>query len=130
MAMNDPLAAVVSNIMNAEKIGKRHVIVRSVSGVITKVLSILNENGYLGAYEKFEDMRGGFIKINLLGKINKCGVIKPRFAVPKDGYEKYEKRFLPAKNFGVLIVSTSKGMMIQEEAKKQNLGGKLMVYCY
>ena len=130
MAMNDPLAAVMSCIMNAEKIGKRHVIVRRVSVVITKVLSILNEKGYLGAFEKFEDMRGGFIKINLLGKINKCGVIKPRFAVAKDGYEKYEKRFLPAKNFGVLIVTTSKGMMVQEEAKKQNLGGKLVAYCY
>jgi small subunit ribosomal protein S8 len=130
MAMNDPLAAVMSCVLNAEKIGKRHVIVRRVSKVITKVLSILNENGYVGTFEKFEDMRGGFIKISLLGRINKCGVIKPRFAVAKDGYEKFEKRFLPAKNFGVIIVSTSKGMMVQEEAKKQNLGGKLVAYCY
>jgi small subunit ribosomal protein S8 len=130
MAMNDPLAAVMSCILNAEKIGKRHVIVTSVSGVITKILSIMNENGYLGAYEKFDDMRGGFIKISLLGRINKCGVVKPRFPVAKDGYEKYEKRYLPAKGFGFLVVSTSKGMMTQEDAKKQNIGGKLVAYCY
>jgi small subunit ribosomal protein S8 len=130
MVMNDTLATVMSSIMNSEKIGKRQVIVKPVSKVIITVLNILNENGYIGSFEKTEDGRGDLIKINLLGRINKCGVVKPRHAVKKGGYEKFEKRYLPAKGFGFLVVSTSKGMMTQENAKNNGLGGKLICYCY
>ena len=41
-----------------------------------------------------------------------------------------EKRYLPAKDFGILIMSTSKGIMTHYDAKKKNLGGKLLSYCY
>jgi small subunit ribosomal protein S8 len=47
-----------------------------------------------------------------------------------DEYEKFEKRFLPAKGVGVLIVSTIKGIMTHEEAKGKTLGGRLIAYCY
>ncbi len=66
----------------------------------------------------------------LLGKVNKCGAIKPRFSVKKGGFEKFEKRYLPAKNFGMIIVSTSKGLMMHDEAKKKGLGGRLISYVY
>ena len=70
------------------------------------------------------------MKINLIGSINKCGVVKPRFSVKKNDFEKYEKRYLPAQNFGILIVSTSQGIMTNYEAKEKNLGGKLLAYVY
>jgi small subunit ribosomal protein S8 len=65
-----------------------------------------------------------------LNNINGCGVIKPRHSVKKDDYEKFEKRFLPAKGFGILIVSTPKGIMTQEGAKKEDSGGKLLAFIY
>jgi len=68
--------------------------------------------------------------LNLTGNINKCGAIKPRFPVTIMDYEKFERRYLPAKNFGILMVSTSKGIMTHEEAKKKGLGGVLIAYCY
>ena len=90
----------------------------------------MNEHSYLGIFELVEDGKGGIIKLNLLGNINKCGVIKPRFSTKKHNYEKWEKRYLPAKDFGVIIVSTPQGIMTHIEAKEKGIGGKLLAYCY
>ncbi|MCH7727682.1 MAG: SUMF1/EgtB/PvdO family nonheme iron enzyme, partial [Planctomycetes bacterium] len=59
-----------------------------------------------GSYKEVDDGRGGIIELNLLGNMNKCGVIKPRFSTTNETFEKWEKRYLPAKDFGILIVST------------------------
>jgi small subunit ribosomal protein S8 len=128
--LNDPLATGMSKIQNFEKIGRKECLVLPASKTIKKVLEILNTHGYLGAAELVTDARGGALKVHLLGKINKCGVIKPRFAVELADYEKFEKRYLPAKNVGILIVSTPQGMMSHEEAKKNHHGGRLVAYCY
>jgi len=68
--------------------------------------------------------------VELIGNINKCGVIKPRFPVKKNEFEKWEKRFLPAKDFGILLVSTPKGVMSHKEAYKNGIGGRLLAYVY
>ncbi|MBU2561300.1 MAG: 30S ribosomal protein S8 [Nanoarchaeota archaeon] len=130
MSLNDPLSNLMSKILNYEKVGKKECVMKPTSVVIKKVLDILNAEGYVGKYEEVDDGRGKYIKISLLGNINKCGSIKPRFAVTVDNYEKFEKRFLPSKDFGLLIVSTSQGMMTHYAAKEKNLGGRLIAYCY
>ncbi|MGV8162942.1 MAG: 30S ribosomal protein S8 [Candidatus Nanoarchaeia archaeon] len=129
MSLNDPLANVLSFINNQEKLGRKDLTTPSNSKLIREVLRILQEEQYLGSYEELDDVRHS-IKINLLGKINKCGVITPRFKVQVSDYEKYEKRFLPAMGFGVLIVSTNKGLMTNIKAKEMNLGGTLICYTY
>lgn len=128
--MNDTLANAMSAILNYDRSGKKEYLVHPASKTTQRVLSILNAQGYIGATEPVTEARGGVIKVNLLGNINKCGVIKPRFAVTMNEYEKFEKRFLPAKGVGVIIVSTIKGFLTHEEAKAQNLGGRLIAYCY
>jgi len=130
MALNDTLGNVLSNISNYEKIGKPEVVVKPASKLIINVLKIMNENGYIGSYEVIKDGRSNLIKINLLGNINKCGVIKPRFSYKVGELNKFERRFLLAKGFGFILVSTSKGLMTHEEAKQKNLGGKLIAYVY
>jgi small subunit ribosomal protein S8 len=128
--LNDPLANVLSYINNHEKLGRKEITVGNNSKVIRKVLDILNANTYVGGYTEIDDGKGKLLNINLIGNVNKIGVIKPRFNVKKDDYEKFEKRYLPAKDFGILIVSTSKGMMTHNEAKDKGLGGRLICYCY
>ena len=130
MVMNDTLSNALSKIYDYERVGKKEVVILPSSKVIKQILDLMNEKNYLGKYELTGTNRGEVIKLNLIGKINKCGVIKPRFSVKKDGFEKFEKRFLPAQNFGVLIVSTSKGIMLHEEAREKGLGGKLLAYVY
>jgi small subunit ribosomal protein S8 len=130
MVLNDTLANALSLVMNSEKVVKQECTIKPISKLILQVFELLNKEGYVGTYTLFEDIKGNFIKINLLGNINKCGVIKPRFAVQIDNYEKFEKRFLPSRNIGFLIVSTSQGLMTHRESKKKGLGGKLIAYCY
>ena len=128
--LNDPLANALSNILNKENAKTKECLIKPSSRIIKEILNIMKDNYYIGEFKEVEDSKGNMLSINLLNKINKCGVIKPRFSVKKGGYEKFEKRFLPAKGFGILIVSTPQGIMTNEEAKKKGIGGKLLAYCY
>ena len=128
--LNDTLANALSSILNAEKIGRTECVIKPISKVVKKVFGIMKDNGYIGDFREINDARGNYIKINLLGKINKTCIIKPRFSVTQEEFEKFEKRYLLAKDFGIIIISTSKGMMIHTEAKKKGLGGRLISYCY
>ncbi|MCK4859665.1 MAG: 30S ribosomal protein S8 [Candidatus Omnitrophica bacterium] len=128
--LNDPLANALSNILNKENAKTKECIIKPSSKIIKEVLKIMKDNYYVGEFKEIEDSKGNMLSVQLLNKINKCGVIKPRFSVKKDGYEKFEKRFLPAKDFGILIVSTPLGIMTNDEAKKKFIGGKLLAYCY
>lgn len=128
--LNDPLANAFSKIMNAELKGKTECELKPVSKLLSKLLNIMHKNRYIGDFKVIEDGRGGVIKLNLIGRINKCKVIKPRYPVKKDGFEKFEKRYLPAKDFGIIFVSTPKGIMTHTEAKEKGIGGKLIAFIY
>jgi small subunit ribosomal protein S8 len=128
--LNDPLAAALTKIMNAERVGKKEVAVKPASALVKKIFNLLQEHHYLGTYEEIEDEKGGILKINLLGNINQCGVIKPRFSTKYLNFEKWEKRYLPAKGFGIIILSTSQGIMTHLQAIEKKIGGKLLAYCY
>jgi small subunit ribosomal protein S8 len=130
MTLNDPLANTMSHILNCDKLGKDECIIRPASKIIKEVLNVIKSKGYIGEYEVIDEARGGVIKISLLGNINKCGVVKPRFSLTKNNYETFEQRYLPAKDFGILIVTTSKGIMVHSEALENGDGGKLLAYIY
>jgi len=127
--LNDQLSNALSKILAYEKISKSECIVKS-SRIVKKVLEMLQKSGYIGSFEEIKSSRGNDLKVNLLGAINNCGVIKPRFNVKADDFTKFEKRYLPAQDFGVLIVSTSQGAMAHYEAKEKGIGGKLFAFCY
>lgn len=128
--LNDSLAAALSKILNAEKNNKKEVLIKPSSKIIKKILVIMNEDSYLGTFEEVKDGRGNFLKVNLLGNLNKCGVIKPNFSTKKGEFEKWEKRYLPAKELGVIIISTPLGIMTHHQAKEKGQGGKLLAYFY
>ncbi|NYT19879.1 MAG: 30S ribosomal protein S8, partial [Methanosarcinales archaeon] len=77
-----------------------------------------------------EDGKAGIYTVELIGRINKCGAIKPRYSVGATEFEKWEKQFLPAKNFGVLILTTPQGVISQYEARENNVGGQLLSFVY
>ena len=93
-------------------------------------LMIFQKNNYIGEFEMIEDGKGNKFKIQLFGKINNCGSIRPRFSTKADESEKWERRFLPATEIGLLIVSTSQGMLTFKEAKEKGIGGKLLAFIY
>lgn len=128
--LNDPLANVMSLILNNELIGKSNCLIKPVSKIIKDVLKVMKENGYVGDFEELQDSRGNYIKLGLMGSINKCGVIKPRYNIKNKDFEKFERRYLPAKDVGMLFVSTSSGVMTHYDAKSKKIGGRLLAYCY
>ena len=130
MSLNDPLSNALSHIKNCENVAKRTCVIKNSSKLIRGVLGILKKEGYIIKYNEVKTAKGDYLEVELKGSLNNCGAIKPRFSVTNEKYEKFEKRYLPAKDFGIIIISTNKGLMTHEEAKEKNLGGKLIAYCY
>jgi len=128
--MSDPLANALSSIMNNEIRKRRECIISPASKLIGRVLRILQQNGYVGEFEFIDDGRFGKFKVQLLGRINKCGAIRPRHPVKTDEFEYWEKRFLPSREMGLLMVSTSKEIMSHREAKEKRSGGRLVAFVY
>jgi len=128
--LQDPLNDAMAMIRNAEAGGKAECLVRPASKLIGRVLKVMEESDYIASFEFIEDGRGGIYRVRLKGNINGCGVIKPRFAVPRAELEKYEARYLPAQDFGVLILTTTEGVISQAKAKEIGVGGKLLAYVY
>ncbi|MDW7726187.1 MAG: 30S ribosomal protein S8 [Candidatus Methanoperedens sp.] len=126
----DPLADALSTIKNAESVGKSECSTKPASRLIGSVLGIMKDRGYIGEFEFVEDGKAGEFRIELVGKINKCGVIKPRQAVKTTEFEKWEMRYLPAHDFGSIILTTPKGVMTHYEARENGLGGQLLAYVY
>jgi small subunit ribosomal protein S8 len=127
---NDPLSDALSRINNAAMAGRREVLIRPASKLIGRVLKIMEDHSYIEEFEYIEDSRGGMFRVRLAPSINRCGAIKPRFSVKRNEMEKFESRYLPAQDFGILIITTNRGVMTHTDAKKMGIGGKLLAYVY
>ena len=72
----------------------------------------------------------GKFRVQLFGRINECKAVSPRYSVKVSSIEKYEKRFLPSRDLGMLIISTPKGVMTHHDAESENMGGRILAYVY
>jgi small subunit ribosomal protein S8 len=126
----DPLSNALSTMMNNEMRNKRECVIWPASRLIGNVLRVLQLNGYVGAFELIDDGRSGKFVVQLLGRINKIGPIKPRFPIRVEEFELWEKKYLPSRDIGLLILTTSNGIMTNVEAKNKNVGGGLLAYVY
>jgi len=124
--LNDALNA----INNAEKSGKRQVLIRPSSKVIIKFLAVMQRHGYIGEFEEVDDHRNGKIVIQLNGRINKTGVISPRYNVQLRDLEKWVVNLLPSRQFGYVVLTTSAGIMDHEEARRKHVAGKILGFFY
>ena len=127
---HDILARALSAMKNAENRGKNIIELQPASRLIERTLGVLKKEGYIEEYNLVDNKRGGIIVVNLKGIINNIGVIKPRYSIQLDEFEKFEGRYLPAKDFGRLIISTPKGIMSHIDAKKHKTGGVLLAFVY
>ncbi|KAI1200103.1 ribosomal protein S8 [Nemania serpens] len=117
-------------INNAEQTGKRQVLIHPSSKVIVKFLTVMQKKGYIGEFEEVDDHRSGKIIVQLNGRINKAGVISPRYNVHLSELEKWVVKLLPARQFGYVILTTSAGIMDHEEARRRHVAGKIIGFFY
>jgi len=124
--LNDALVA----LRHADRDGRPRVELAPTSKLIGEVLRLFREHGYLTDFAFVPGGRGGKYEVTLSRRINSCGVIKPRLAVRHDDLERFESRFLPAQDFGLLVLSTNRGVLGQAEAREAKIGGRLLAYVY
>lgn len=122
----DVVADALNNIMNVRKRKKESIVVTKYSKFLIDVLELMKREGYIKSF----GVKNKELKIEFDESINKCQAIKPRYFVDKDSIEKYVRRYLPARDFGFLIVSTNKGLMTHKEAIDKKIGGCLIAYFY
>jgi small subunit ribosomal protein S8 len=122
---HDSVADALNQMMNALKAGKGQVTVKRSSQLLVSILAIAKLKKYIAGYE----VKGNELTVTF-DKLNGCNAIKPRFVVKSDEIESYVPRYLPAKDLGVLIVSTPAGIMTHHTAVEKKQGGCLLAYFY
>lgn len=121
----DIVSDTLNEIMNAKKAKKSSVFIKKNSKLLRNVLDIAKDAGYLDY--NIED--NNHISIQLKD-LNEFKAVKPRFTVSVKKINQYVRRYLPAKNYGFLIISTNKGLIKHYEAEDQKIGGCLIAYIY
>ncbi|MEM3832935.1 MAG: 30S ribosomal protein S8 [Thermoprotei archaeon] len=130
MVVKNTLANTLSTLYNNELRGNRECTIYPASKFVARVLQVMQRNGYIGVFELIDDNRGGKFKVQLLGRINKCGIVSPRISVKHNEIEKFEVNYLPSRDIGIIIISTPQGIMTHKEAKEKGIGGVLVAYVY
>ena len=132
MQITDPIADMLTRIRNANSSIHESVNVPC-SKLRIEIAKILDAEGYIAGYEVIEDQIQGIIKINLKYGPGKQKVITGLKRVSKPGLRVYaSKDNLPKvlKGLGIAIISTSKGIMTDKEARKLNVGGEVMAFVW
>ncbi|MEM8909174.1 MAG: 30S ribosomal protein S8 [Bacteroidota bacterium] len=134
MALTDPIADYLTRIRNAQQAGHRVVEIPA-SKMKKSITEILYDQGYILKY-KFDDDAGkqGIIKIALKYDIaGKTPAIRKLGRISKPGLRKYTRaKDIPRiiNGLGIAIVSTSRGLMTDKQARRENVGGELVCYVY
>lgn len=133
MVVINPLANALTTLYNNEMRRNKQAIIMPASKLVINILRTMQKEGYIGEFEYIDDGRWGKIIVQLLGRINKCGPITPRYPLSYRqliDLPNYIRRYLPSKEIGVIIVSTSKGVMSHKDAAKMRIGGVALGYVY
>ncbi|OMJ71620.1 hypothetical protein SteCoe_30114 [Stentor coeruleus] len=130
MVRMNVLADCLKSIINAEKRGKRQVLIRPCSKVVLRFLRLMQKHGYIGEFEVVDDHRSNKIIVDLNGRLNKCGVISPRFDISLVDLDQVTTNLLPSRQFGYVVLTTTYGILDHEEARKRHTGGKLLGFFY
>jgi len=124
---HDVVADGLNMIRNAKQAKKENVKIMRISNALVEVLKIMKQEGAIKKYKI--DAKEKSLSVTI-GDLNECKAIKPRFSCNKNQIEKYRRRYLPARNLGIMVISTNKGMITHKEAQEEQIGGSLIAYFY
>ena len=123
----DIVADALNMIKNSKGARRESLKLHRISNLLIEILKIMRQKEIIKKYKI--DPKDKSMEVSL-GNFTECKAIKPRFTVKKDEIEKYIRRYLPARDTGTIVVSTSKGIMSHEDAIEAGLGGALLAYFY
>merc|ERR1712054_542437 len=84
-------------------------------------MGVMQKHGYIGEFEIIDDHRSQKVVVELNGRLNKCGVISPRFDFSNKATEKWIASLLPSRQFGHMVLTTSQGIMDHDEARRKQM---------
>jgi len=132
MTMTDPIADMLTRIRNANMVRHANVEVPA-SNMKKTIAQILSDEGFIKGYEVTEDDKQGTIKITMKYDENKDRVITGLKRISKPGLRVYAKRNEVPRvlgGLGIAIISTSRGIMSDKQARKEGLGGEVICYVW
>ncbi|MBE6572456.1 MAG: 30S ribosomal protein S8 [Ruminococcaceae bacterium] len=132
MQITDVIADMLTRIRNANS-AKHESVDIPASGVKKAIADILAEEGYINGYQIIEDGKQGIIRVSLKYGAGKKRVIQGLRRVSKPGlriYTSCEDMPRVMNGLGVAIISTSKGIMTDKKARKQNIGGEVLAFVW
>lgn len=132
MHITDPIADMLTRIRNANS-AKHDSVDIPASNMKKAIAQILLDEGYIASYKVIEDEKQGVIRVTLKYGENKSQVITGLRRVSKPGlriYSNVEDMPKVMKGLGIAIVSTSKGIMTDREARKLNVGGEVLAFVW
>ena len=132
MVINDPIADMLTRIRNANTAGHPTVEIPA-SKMKKSIAGILKEEGYIEDFEVIDDNKQGMIKVVLKYGPAKSKVIQGLRRVSKPGLRVYagaEDMPKVMRGLGIAIISTSKGVMTDKRARKENIGGEVLAFVW
>lgn len=132
MSMNDPIADMLTRVRNADSAGKQTVSMPS-SKKLVEIARIMQEEGYIAGYEVESAEPRDILEITLKYGEKKDRTIRGLKRISKPGLRIYAgKDELPRVlgGLGTAIISTSKGVMADRDARKMGVGGEVIAYIW
>jgi small subunit ribosomal protein S8 len=128
MNNQDPIADMLTRIRNANRVGRRMVLINK-SKICAGIASVLKDEGYIEDFDVIDDERQGQIRIRLKYSMSGDKVIHSLDRASKPGrrlYSKVDELPKVLNGMGIAVVSTSRGVMSDRKARENNVGGELI----
>jgi len=128
MNNQDPIADMLTRIRNANRVGRKLVLINK-SKICSGIAQVLKEEGYIEAFDVIDDGKQGQLRVKLKYSMAGDKVIHEIDRLSKPGrrvYNKVEELPKVLNGMGIAVISTSKGVMSDRQAREQNVGGELL----
>ncbi len=128
MNNQDPIADMLTRIRNANRVGRKLVLINK-SKICSGIAQVLKEEGYIEAFDVIDDGKQGQLRVKLKYSMAGDKVIHEIDRLSKPGrrvYNKVEELPKVLNGMGIAVISTSKGVMSDRKAREQNVGGELL----
>jgi small subunit ribosomal protein S8 len=121
----DIVADALNRMINAKRAGHNSLTIYKHSKLLLSILALAKLKGYVKSYK----VKDNILEMEL-DNLHACKAIKPRYTITVKDIDKYVRRYLPARNLGILIISTNQGLMTNQTAEEKQLGGSAIAYMY
>lgn len=123
------LAQACTSINNANALNRRSVLIRNVNNMVLRFLTLMQKHNYVDNITVIRDKRVNKVLVQLNGRLNRCAAISPNYDLKMDKIEKVRESVLPARQFGVLVLSCGQGMWEHGRCVGKT-GGKVLGYFF